>query len=90
MVSGFQQFVDLGGTDEIVVGQAIDGVCGVTHFAITIPCRKVRVMTLLFGQVGHGIDKRNGLEEIFELQGSGNALLVRRQLPARYFIQLLR
>lgn len=62
------QLIDAGGADEIVTAQAADAVCAVADLAAIVMYAEVRMVILLMGYPGHGIDECQGSVIVGEMK----------------------
>jgi hypothetical protein len=75
------QFIDFGGHDKVVFVQAADLV-GIEQDAGVAPTESdVGMMPLLFGQIAHSVDERQGSSEVFERESAFDPRAILQQLP---------
>src|SRR5688572_27462985 len=70
--SDLEQGVELGGADEVVLRQAVDGVGDVAHLAFAPLHDHVRVVVLAVGHPRGGVHERHRLEVVLELVRLGD------------------
>jgi hypothetical protein len=68
------QAVDLGGEDEITLGESVNFVCPGRDFGLTPAEQNVRVMTLLFGKLPDLVHESEGLAKVREPKGAGDVM----------------
>src|SRR5262249_32370650 len=74
--------IHLGRTNEIILGQSTDGVCGEAYAAIVVADLEVRMMVLDVRDVRERVDEAHGAVEVAEPELAPDRASVIAQLPA--------